>query len=59
MEETMNEKIDYEQLINLLEVMKKYGILNEWILKICNIESLAELNIIQYNFLLAIIKQGR
>lgn len=53
----MEVKITGEELNNLINIMQEKNILQEWILKICKIKSLLDLNIIQYNYLLMIIKK--
>ncbi|CCY79401.1 unknown [Mycoplasma sp. CAG:877] len=50
------EKIDYSQLNNLLTEINKKGIPSTLILNLLNIESLAELNVKQYNYLLFLVK---
>lgn len=50
------EKIDYSQLNNLLAEINKRGIPSDLILNLLDIESLAELSIKKYNYLLFIIK---
>lgn len=50
------EKIDYSQLKNLLTEINKRGIPSDLILNLLDIESLAELNIKQYNYLLFLVK---
>ncbi|MCI8460995.1 MAG: hypothetical protein HFE81_06315 [Bacilli bacterium] len=52
----MEVKITGEELNNLVNIMQEKNILQEWILKLCKIRSLIELNVIQYNYLLMIIK---
>lgn len=51
------EKIDNQQLNKLIATIEKYGIRNEWVLNICNIDKLSDLNIRQYNFLLLLIQE--
>lgn len=51
------EKIDKQQLNRLLTILEKYGLKNKWILEICNIESLIDMTVKQYNFLLILILQ--
>lgn len=53
----MYEKIKREELNNLISVMQKNGILQEWILGLCKVSSLVDLTVIQYNYLLIIIKR--
>jgi hypothetical protein len=50
------EKIDYSQLNNLLAEINKRGIPSDLILNLLDIESLAELNVKQYNYLLFLVK---
>lgn len=50
------EKIDKQQLNKLLRVIEQYRLKNEWILSICNIDSLVDMSVKQYNFLLILIK---
>lgn len=52
----MEVKITGEELNNLVNIMQEKNILQEWILKLCKIRSLIDLNVIQYNYLLMIIK---
>lgn len=51
------EKIDKQQLNKLFELLEENKIKSEWILNICNIESLVDLTIRQYNFLLLLINK--
>lgn len=53
----MKEKIKREELNNLINLMQKNGILQEWVLGLCNVPSLIDLTVIQYNYLLIIIKR--
>ena len=53
----MKVKINGEELNNLIKIMQKENIQLNWILKICKINSLVDLNVVQYNYLLAIIKR--
>lgn len=53
----MYEKIKREELNNLINLMQKNGILQEWILGLCKVPSLVDLTVIQYNYLLIIIKR--
>lgn len=53
----MEVKITGEELNKLINIMQEQNILQEWILKLCKIKSLIDLNVIQYNYLLAIIKR--
>ncbi len=50
------EKINYQQLDKLLIELKKHSIPSSLILSMFNIKSIAEINIVQYNCLLLIIK---
>lgn len=52
----MKDKIDFEQLENLIFELNRHNIPNELILNLFQIGSLAELNVTQYNYLLFIIK---
>lgn len=54
----MGEKINYEQLENLLSTMFKHNIPSAVITNLLDIGCLAELNVVQYNYLLLIIKGG-
>ncbi len=51
------EKIDKEQLNNLIEVLEENSIKSKWIMSICNVESLTDITTMQYNFLLLLIKK--
>lgn len=51
------EKIDKEQLNNLVNLLENNSIKSRWIMSICNIESLNDLTVRQYNFLLLLIKK--
>ena len=54
----MGEKINYEQLENLLSTMFKHNIPSAVITNLLNIGCLVELNVVQYNYLLLIMKGG-
>lgn len=49
-------KIDEEKINNLLEQLEKYSISNKWITKICNVKCITDINVIQYNMILYLIK---
>ena len=51
------EIIDNQQLNNLFQLLEKNSIKSEWISSICNIETLTDLTVRQYNFLLLLIKK--
>lgn len=50
------EKIDREQLLNLMKIIDKYQLLIDWVKGLCQVEYLEEITVIQYNFLLVIIQ---
>ena len=52
----MKTKIDYDQMNELLLELKKHDIPSKVILNLFDIGSLAEINVVQYNYLLLIIK---
>lgn len=54
----MGEKINYEQLENLLSTMFEHNIPSAVITNLLNIGCLAELSVVQYNYLLLIMKGG-
>lgn len=49
-------KIDEEKINNLLEHLEKYSISNKWITQICNVKCITDINVIQYNMILYLIK---
>lgn len=49
-------KIDEEKINNLLEQLEKYSISNKWITQICNVKCITDINVIQYNMILYLIK---
>ena len=49
-------KIDEEKINNLLEQLEKYNISNKWITQICNVKCITDINVIQYNMILYLIK---
>lgn len=51
----MQIKINYEQLEKLLSELQKHNIPSNVILNLLNIGSLAELDVVKYNYLLLII----
>lgn len=53
----MKEKIKREELNNLINIIQREEILQEWIFSLCDIESLIDLSVVQYNCLLIIIKK--
>lgn len=52
----MKTRIDYVQLDNLLNLLQNHNIPSQVVLHLCNIGSLAELTVPQYNYLLLLIK---
>ena len=50
------EKIDREQLLNLMKIIDKYQLLIDWVKGLCQVEYLEEITVVQYNFLLVIIQ---
>lgn len=52
----MNTKIDYIQLENIIHELTIHNIPSKVILNLLDMESLAELTVKQYNYLLLIIK---
>lgn len=52
----MEEKIEYEQVENLIVLCYEKKILLEWIKGICRVDKISDLTVKQYNFLLALIK---
>ena len=49
-------KIDEEKINNLLEQLEKYSISNKWITQIFNVKCITDINVIQYNMILYLIK---
>lgn len=49
-------KIAEEKINNLLEQLEKYSISNKWITQICNVKCITDINVIQYNMILYLIK---
>lgn len=52
----MEEKLDYNQLENLIFELSRHKVPSDMVLNMLNINSLAELSIKQYNYLLYILK---
>lgn len=52
----MEERINVEQLENLVDVLNTYNVPKKVILKIFNVNSLFQLTVKQYNFLLLLLK---
>jgi hypothetical protein len=50
-------KITNFELNNLINLIQKTGIPQDWIFKVCNISCLIDLTMIQYNYLLLLIKR--
>ena len=50
-------KITNFELNNLINIIQKSGIPQDWIFKICNISCLVDLTMLQYNYLLMFIKR--
>lgn len=50
-------KITNFELNNLINIIQKTGIPQDWIFKICNISCLVDLTMLQYNYLLMFIKR--
>lgn len=53
----MKEQIKREELNNLINIMQEKGIMQDWILGLCNVKSLIDISMVQYNYLIAIIKR--
>lgn len=51
------ELIDYEQEQRLYEVMSENDIRLDWVKKVFNVNTLKEVNVWQYNYLLLILQQ--
>lgn len=51
----MRTKIDYDQLEKLINELKKHDVSSNIVKDLCNVKSLAELNVVQYNYLLILI----
>lgn len=51
------ELIDYEQEQRLYEVMSENCIRLDWVKKVFNVNTLKEVNVWQYNYLLLILQQ--
>lgn len=49
------EKINKEQINNLLDQLIKYNLLYEWIYILCNVDCLTDITVKQYNSILLII----
>lgn len=49
--------IDNEKLEKLITVLNEYGIQLEWVKKLFNVNTLQDINVWQYNYLLMIIQQ--
>ena len=49
--------IDNEKLEKLITVLNEYGIQLEWVKKLFNVDTLQDINVWQYNYLLMIIQQ--
>ncbi len=56
-EKNKMEKLEKDQLNKLIETLEKYKIKSKWIMKICNVDSLLDITIVQYNYLLLIIEK--
>lgn len=50
-------KIDYQQLEKLINLLYQNCISSSWVLSISNIKSLSELTVVQYNSWLAVLNK--
>lgn len=53
----MGEKISFNQLDKLINELNKHEIPSQVVLILCNTDSLAKLNVVQYNYLLMLISR--
>lgn len=51
------EKINKEQINKLLNYMRKYNLMQEWVYKMCCVNCITDITVVQYNSLLVIIEQ--
>lgn len=54
----MGQKINYEQLENIINTLTRNDIPSAVVTNLLSIKSLAELNVVQYNYLLLLIKSN-
>lgn len=50
------ERITKEQINKLLSLVENYNLLIEWVYGICNVDCITDITVLQYNYLLMIIK---
>lgn len=51
------EYIEKEQLDKLIKTMIEFGLQNEWVKRMLNVEDMHDITVWQYNYLLLIIQQ--
>lgn len=49
------EKINKEQINKLLEQLRKYNLMYEWLYILCNVDCLTDIKVKQYNSILLIL----
>lgn len=54
----MGQKINYEQLENIINTLTRNDIPSTVVTNLLSIKSLSELNVVQYNYLLLLIKSN-
>ncbi len=54
----MGQKINYEQLENIINTLTRNDIPSAVVTNLLSIKSLSELNVVQYNYLLLLIKSN-